>query len=55
MFIGRLFGGSSVMRRPSNTISPSLGYSKPAIIRSSVVFPHPLGPRSEKNSPRAIS
>jgi hypothetical protein len=31
---------------------PSSGVSNPAIIRKTDVFPAPLGPRSEKNSPR---
>src|SRR5262249_25846830 len=31
------------------------GVSKPAIMRSVVVLPQPLGPSSEKNSPSAIS
>ena len=30
------------------------GISNPAIIRSVVVFPQPLGPSSEKNSPSRI-
>jgi hypothetical protein len=30
---------------------PASGLSKPAIIRRRVVFPHPDGPRREKNSP----
>ena len=34
---------------------PLVGCSKPAIIFSSVVLPQPDGPRSEKNSPRAIA
>ena len=32
-------------------MSPSSGNSNPAIMRNVVVLPHPLGPRSEKNSP----
>src|SRR5690606_14842463 len=34
---------------------PDVGASNPAIMRSVVVFPHPLGPRSVRNSPRAVS
>ena len=34
---------------------PSLGSSKPPIIRSVVVFPQPDGPSSAKNVPRANS
>src|ERR1700677_79056 len=33
---------------------PSLGCSNPASMRKSVVLPQPLGPRSEKNSPRPM-
>jgi len=36
-------------------IAPLLGWSKPAIMRSSVVFPQPDGPSSEKNSPSRIA
>src|SRR5262245_15104500 len=34
---------------------PSVGVSKPASMRNSVVLPHPDGPSSAKNSPRAMS
>jgi hypothetical protein len=34
---------------------PPVGSTRPAIIRSVVVLPQPLGPISEKNSPSAIS
>src|SRR5918996_2311364 len=34
---------------------PSSGFSKPPIIRSVVVLPHPEGPGRLKNSPRAMS
>ncbi len=40
---------------PEGSSRPSSGTSNPAIIRSVVVFPHPLGPRSEKNSPSRIA
>src|ERR1700753_1777017 len=36
-------------------IWPEVGCSKPAIRRRVVVFPHPDGPSSEKNSPLAMS
>ena len=39
---------------PSSMTRPALGCSKPAMIFSSVVLPHPDGPSSEKNSPRPI-
>ena len=44
-----------VMSVPSMTIVPDDGGSSPAIMRSRVVLPQPLGPRSEKNSPSWIS
>src|SRR6516225_6800618 len=34
---------------------PALGSTKPAIMRSVVVFPHQLGPSNTRNSPSAIS
>ena len=37
--------------RPHRWISPSLRSSNPAIMRSVVVLPQPLGPRKEKHSP----
>src|SRR5947208_1577931 len=36
-------------------ISPDDGSTKPAIARSKVVLPQPLGPRIERNSPRRMS
>src|SRR5205814_2667107 len=43
------------MTRSFNTIRPSSGSKKPAIRRSSVVLPHPLGPSSVVNCPRGTS
>src|SRR5215510_8359694 len=43
------------MSSPSSRISPSVGCSKPAIMRSVVVLPQPDGPSIEKNSPAGIS
>ena len=40
---------------PKNEISPLSAFSKPAIIRSSVVLPLPLGPKSAVSSPLFIS
>src|SRR5258705_3480008 len=37
--------------RPPMRMSPSLGCSRPAIIRSSVVLPHPDGPSRTRYSP----
>ena len=54
--IGRRSGGSahrSTSGRPSSAgmvIVPVSGCSKPAMLRSRVVLPHPLGPSSAKNS-----
>src|SRR5690349_184814 len=39
------------MSSPSSRMLPEVGRSKPAIIRSVVVFPQPEEPSSEKNSP----
>src|SRR6201995_3646094 len=41
------------MPAPLSRISPLVGSSKPATIRSVVVLPQPEGPSSEKNSPPA--
>ena len=43
------------MSSPLSIILPSLGNSKPAIIRSVVVFPHPEGPKMVMNSPGLTS
>src|SRR4030095_5693669 len=51
----RSYGGSPSTRRDPNRISPPSTGAKPAIMRSSVVFPHPEGPSSVKSSPSAIS
>ena len=55
MLTGRLSGGSIVMSRSRSRIRPPVGSSKPPIIRRVVVLPQPDGPRSEKNSPEAMS
>ena len=47
----RRYGGVPTASTPPIRISPSSGCSKPAIIRSDVVLPHPDGPSSERNSP----
>src|SRR6266581_3718728 len=44
-------GTSPSTHSPPMKISPELGRSRPAIIRSRVVLPHPDGPSSTKNSP----
>src|ERR1044072_362806 len=43
------------MSTSSSRIWPSVGRSKPAIMRRVVVLPQPEGPRSEKNWPKGIS
>ena len=43
------------MSTSSRRIWPSVGRSKPAIMRRVVVLPQPDGPRSEKNSPDGMS
>jgi hypothetical protein len=44
-----------VTSRPSISTRPSVGISKPAMIRRRVVLPQPDGPRIEKNAPGAIA
>src|SRR5438552_11047479 len=43
------------MSRPSCTIEPASWDSSPATIRSSVVLPHPEGPRKMMSSPRSTA
>ena len=55
MFTLRRFGGTrDVVARGAGS-RPSSGSSKPAIMRSVVVFPQPDGPSIVKNSPSRIS
>ena len=54
MFVGLRFAGTPSMSRPSSSSRPAEISSKPAMVRSRVVFPQPDGPRSEKNSPGRI-
>src|SRR5579884_1511246 len=51
MPIGRLLAARCVISSLSSRIVPSLGVSKPAIMRRMVVLPQPLGPSSVRNSP----
>src|SRR5690242_12210064 len=51
VFTSRRYGGVPTASTPPIRISPSSGCSKPAIIRSEVVLPQPLGPSSDRNSP----
>src|SRR4051812_3399953 len=43
------------MSCPASVIVPEVGVSRPATIRSVVVFPHPDGPRRAKNAPAGTS
>ena len=56
MPIARLFGAQmrDVPRRRCG-LRPRVGASKPAIMRSVVVLPQPLGPRNVTNSPRSTA
>src|SRR4051794_11772822 len=51
----RSIGATSVTSRPPIRISPFVGSSSPAVIRSTVVLPEPEGPTRTTNSPSAIS
>src|SRR5215210_6712434 len=51
----RLLGATPTAERPSMSISPAVGSSKPAIIRSVVVLPQPDGPSRARNSPGCTS
>ncbi len=55
MPILRWLGFSALWSRPLMTIVPSLGVSKPAIMRRIVVLPQPDGPRKETNSPFSMA
>ena len=51
----RRAGGSGVTSSPPTRMRPRSGVSKPAIRRSAVVLPLPLGPSSARISPFSIS
>ena len=55
----RFSGGSEEageeITSPSISMVPAVGVSRPASIRSVVVFPHPDGPSKEMNSPCSIA
>src|SRR5215218_2832716 len=55
MAILRALGGSSLTTRPPMSTSPSVGCSSPAMVRSSVVLPHPDGPRRTRYSPSSVA
>src|SRR5215472_13971993 len=54
MAILRSRGVKSLTTLPPIKISPAVGVSRPAIIRRSVVFPEPEGPRNTRNSPSSV-
>ena len=54
MAVLRSCGSRCVQSRPAMSICPSVGSSKPDIMRSVVVLPHPDGPMREMYSPCAI-
>src|SRR5512142_2803213 len=51
----RARGGRSVTTLPPMSTSPRVGSSSPAIIRRSVDFPEPDGPRKTRNSPSRVA
>ena len=55
MLSGRRCGGTRVMSASASRTRPSLGRSKPATMRSSVVLPQPEGPSIVTNSPSRIA
>src|SRR5690242_19287361 len=55
MLVGRRLGFSSVTSRPPITNRPRDGLSNPPIILRVVVFPQPLGPRIDRNSPASTA
>ena len=55
MQVGRRLAGRSLIRSPRRRMSPLVGCSMPASMRSSVVLPDPEGPTMVKNSPSPIS
>src|SRR5512138_2381728 len=55
MAMPRARGGRSVTTLPPMSTSPAVGSSSPAIIRRSVDFPEPDGPRNTRNSPSRVT
>ena len=54
MAMSRCAGGTSLTTRSPMRITPLVGYSRPASMRSVVVLPQPEGPSRLTNSPSAI-
>src|ERR1700757_4222872 len=55
MAMRRSRGVRSFTTLPPIKISPEVGCSSPAIMRKSVVFPEPEGPRKTRNSPSRVT
>src|SRR5215207_8033709 len=55
MAILRARGGRSLTTCPPIRTSPWLGRSSPAMVRNSVVLPHPEGPRRTRYSPSSVA
>src|SRR5512141_1511677 len=55
MAMRRSRGVMSLTTTPPIRISPEVGSSRPAIMRSRVVLPEPEGPRRTRNSPSRLS
>ena len=53
--MSRFFGGRSLTTEPATRTVPEVMSSRPAIMRSAVVFPQPEGPTKTTNSPSAMS
>ena len=53
--VPRSLGGTRVTSRPRSSIVPASSTSSPAIARSKVVLPHPLGPSRVRISPGLTS
>lgn len=49
-----MLGGVRVTSRPLKLIEPAVGSMNPAIMRSSVVLPHPEGPSRKNSSPGSM-
>ena len=55
MAMSRFFGGRSFTTTPPIFTFPEVTVSRPATIRSAVVFPQPDGPTKTTNSPASTS
>ncbi len=53
--MSRSFGSTSFTTRSPMRISPAVMSSRPAIMRSAVLFPQPDGPSSTRNSSSSTS